>query len=521
MILEKIKSALGLGPKKPTVELLISIEKIERRVALLEDGRLEEFQIERAGDVSLAGSIYKGRIKNLESGLKAMFVDIGYEKNAFLHYWDAMPAALDEIETIDRGAGKRPRRIQVEDIPELYPPGSEVVVQVTKGPIGNKGPRITTNISLPGRFVVLTPYSDQFGISRKISDPQERARLRKILSKLEVPEGIGVIIRTVGEGQRARFFVRDVAMLLDQWRRIEEGIKTKNAPAPLHEESDLVERSVRDFLTEDVDRIILDNEAEFDRIKESVASISRRSLRKIKLYQEPVPLFEKFGIDRQLDSAMRRQVYLKSGAYIVIDETEALVAIDVNTGRSKATADNEDTIVATNLEAAQEIARQLRLRNIGGLIIVDFIDMRMRKDQQAVYQQFRQALARDKAKTHVLPISPLGLIEMTRQRTEESHFKLSYEDCPYCRGRGRVRTPETMSLDIQREISRRMRLNPEVHEVRAIVHPKVLERLRTHDEESLIELERRFAGRLAFRADASFTQEQYRITNALNDQDLK
>ncbi|MBX7157301.1 MAG: Rne/Rng family ribonuclease [Verrucomicrobiae bacterium] len=522
MILEKIKGVLGLAPKKPIVEMLISVEKIEKRVALLENGRLEEFHIERRRDMTLPGSIFKGRVKNIEPGLKAMFVDIGAEKNAFLHYWDAMPAALDEVETVDRGRKKSARkRIQVSDIPKLYPEGSDVIVQVTKGPIGTKGARLTTNISIPGRFLVLTPFSDQFGISRKIEAPQERARLRKILSQLEVPDGIGVIIRTVGEGQKARFFVRDLAILLEKWREIEIGLEKKSAPVVLLQESDVVERAVRDFLTDDVDRIIVDQEEAYERVRKTVEQISRRSLKKVKLYQEMVPLFEKFGIERQLENSFQRKVMLKSGASIVVDETEALVAIDVNTGRTKVDGAKENTILATNLEAADEIARQIRLRNMGGLLILDFIDMKSRRDQQAVYQRLRQALSRDKAKTHVLPISPLGLIEMTRQRTEESVAQSHYQDCPQCGGRGVIKTAETMSVEVQRGISRIMRQHPDVHELRVFVNPVLLDRLRKEDEEALVELERRYGGRLAFRADPKLHAEEFVVVNALTEEELK
>ena len=522
MLLEKIRDVFGMGTKKPVVEMLFSMEKIEKRVALLENGRLEEFHVERKSDRSLAGSVFKGRVKNIEPGLKAMFVDIGAEKNAFLHYWDAMPAALDEVEAVDRGRKKSARkRIQVSDIPKLYPQGSEVIVQVTKGQIGTKGARLTTNISLPGRFLVLTPFSDQFGISRKIEDPKERARLRKILSQLDVPEGIGIIIRTVGEGQKARFFVRDLAILLEKWREIEGAMKREQAPALLLQESDVVERAVRDFLTDDVERVVVDQEEAYQRIKQMVQQISKRSLKKIKLYQEPVPLFEKFGIEKQLENSFRRQVMLKSGASIVIDETEALVAIDVNTGKTKVDGAKENTILTTNLEAADEIARQIRLRNIGGLLVLDFIDMKSRRDQQAVYQRLRQALFRDKAKTHVLPISGLGLVEMTRQRTEESVTRGIYQDCPHCNGRGVVKTPETMSVEVQREISRIMRKHEDVHEFRVFVNPIVLERLRKEDEEALVELERKYGGRLSFRSDSQFHTEKFSISNALTNEELR
>ncbi len=522
MFLDKIKNWFSTRSNKPTVELLINVEKIEKRVALLENGRLEEFQIERQREMILSGSVFKGKVKNIEPGLKAMFVDIGAEKNAFLHYWDAMPAALDEIETIDRGKkSKAPKRIQVSDIPKLYPIGSDVIVQVTKGPIGTKGARITTNISLPGRYLVLTPFSDQFGISRKIADQKERSRLRKILSDLDVPDGMGVIIRTVGEGQKARFFVRDLALLLEKWVLIENGMREKAAPVTLLSESGLVERAVRDFLTDEVDRIIVDNEESYNQVRNMVGQISKRSMRKVRLYGDPVPLFERFGVDKQLDASFGRQIFLKSGASIVIDETEALVAIDVNTGRSKGGSDKEDTILKTNLEAADEVARQLRLRNMGGLLIIDFIDMKSKKDQKAVYDRFRHALGRDKAKTHVLPISQLGLLEMTRQRTEESVIQTAYMECPHCKGRGTVKTLETMSLEVQRGIAKVMRLHSDVHELRVIVHPQVLERLRTQDEEALVELERRYAGRLSFRADPQIKIEEYSIQNSLTNAELK
>ncbi len=519
MILEKIKAALGIGPKRPTVELLISVEKLERRMTLLENGRMEELQIERSSDRSLAGGIFKGKVRNIEPGLKAMFVDIGAEKNAFLHYWDAMPLALDEVETISRGKSKKPKRIEVSDIPRLYPVGSEVIVQVSKGPIGTKGARVTTNISLPGRFVVLMPFTDQFGISRKIADPKERQRLRKILEGLGLPEGMGLIIRTAGEGQKARFFVRDVAFLLQQWEDVQKNMETMGVPAQLSADCDIIDRAVRDFLTDEVERVWIDDEASYKRICDRIATISKRSVRKVKLYQDRIPLFEKFNVHRQIEESFGRQVTLKSGASIIIDETEALVAIDVNTGKTRV-SDKEDTILSVNLEAAEEVARQLRLRNIGGIIIIDFIDMRSRKDQKSVFDRLKQALSRDKARTHALPISQLGLVEMTRQRTDESVSRTIYDVCPYCQGRGVVKSTETMSLEIQRQISSIRRAHPDAHDLRIIVHPAVLDRLRTQDEELLVDLERRVEARLSFRADPAFAVEEFKVVDATSEKDL-
>src|SRR3954471_21210702 len=260
-MMDKVRRILGLGGPKTGNKLIISVEKLERRVALLENGRLEEYSVERKSSRNIVGSVYKGKVKNIEMGLKAMFVDIGFEKNAFLHFWDAIPAALDSgIEEIDRRSNKRPRkRVTVKDIPSIYPVGSDVIVQVTKGPIGTKGPRVTTNLSFAGRYLVLMPFSDRSGISRKIEEPKERERLRKVLRELDIPEGVGVIIRTVGEGQRARYFVRDLRVLLDQWTRVEQAIKEEKAPARVFEEPDLVDRTVRDFLTDEIDEVICDD----------------------------------------------------------------------------------------------------------------------------------------------------------------------------------------------------------------------------------------------------------------------
>jgi ribonuclease G len=290
------------------------------------------------------------------------------------------------------------------------------------------------------------------------------------------------------------------------------------------QEPDLIERTVRDFLTDDVERIVVDCPKAEQRIRELIGRISRRSVNKVKLYTDPVPIFDRFGITKQLETAFARVVHLKSGGYIVVDETEALVAIDVNTGRHKLGGkDQESTILRTNLEAADEIVRQLRLRNMGGLIVLDFIDMKSRRDQQAVYQRVKEGLKRDRAKTHVLPISQLGLMEMTRQRHTESVQASIYDDCPYCRGRGKVKSPLSMSVEIQRKLTEILRRRPRDEsdfQLRVLVHPKVLERLRTEDEQLLIELEKRYFGKLTFRADPALHLEEFRVFNALTNEEL-
>ena len=511
--------------KKIHKEVIINAETLETRVAVTEDGKLEEFNIERTTEERLVGSIFKGRVRNLEDGLKAAFVDIGFEKNAFLHYWDIVPNQFDSgVEIVER-EGRRPSRPKItqRDIPRLYSPGADIVVQVTKGPISTKGPRVTTNLVLPGRFLVLLPNSDQSGISRKIENPEERKRLKRILRELAIPDGMGVIMRTAGEGQQKRYFVRDLALLLEEWNGISDRIKKQPMATCVFQEPDLIERTVRDFLTEDVERIVVDTQKAHDRMREMIMKISKRSAGKIKLYTDAQPVFDRFNVSKQLENTFSRQVNLKSGGCIVIDETEALVAIDVNTGRHKGGKDQEALILKVNLEAAEEITRQLRLRNMGGLIVLDFIDMKSGRDRQHVYQRVKEGLRRDKAKTHILPISQLGLMEMTRQRHSESVHAAVYDDSPYCKGRGKVKSSVTMSVEIQRklqEILKKRTRDENDFQLRIVVHPTVLDRLRTEDEKHLIEMEKRYFGKLSFRADTGMHAEQFKIVNVDTNEEL-
>ncbi len=513
--------------KKSHKEVIINAETLETRVAVSEDGKLEEFNIERTTEERLVGSIFKGKVRNLEDGLKAAFVDIGFEKNAFLHYWDIVPNQFDSsVEIVERESNNRRRdkpKITQKDIPRVYPPGSDIIIQVTKGPIGTKGPRVTTNLVLPGRYLVLLPNSDQSGISRKIENVEERKRLKRILRELSIPEGMGVIMRTAGEGQQTRYFVRDLALLLEEWNGVQDKIKSQPMATCVFQEPDLIERTVRDFLTEDVERIVVDSPKAYDRMREMISRISKRSTDKVKLYSDAQPIFDRFNISKQLENTFSRQVHLKGGGYLVVDETEALVAIDVNTGRHKGGKDQETTILKVNLEAAEEITRQLRLRNMGGLIVLDFIDMKSRRDQQAVYQRVKDGLRRDKAKTHILPISQLGLMEMTRQRHSESVRAAVYDDCPYCKGRGKVKSSITMSVEIQRKLSeilKKRSRDESDFQLRIVVHPTVLERLRTEDEKHLIEMEKRYFGKLSFRADPAMHAEQFKIQNVANNEEL-
>lgn len=529
-ILQKIIKTLK-GEGKNFRELIINSEALEKRVALLINGVLEKFDIERTNEQSMVGAIYKGKIQNLEPGLKAAFVDIGEDKNAFLHYWDILPEANDstvEFVRDNKTAAQKQSKVSLKDIPGLYPIGTNIVVQITKAQIGTKGPRTTTNIAIPGRYIVLMPYGGQCGISRKIEDRNERKRLKDIISNLTLPEGMGIIIRTAGEGKKLRYFVRDLHMLLQKWQGICDKIDMPTAKGLIYQEPSIIERTVRDFLTEEIDRILVDNEDDFKQMLDFIENISPRSKSKVQLYKDNISIFERFNIERQIDQTFMRRVPLPSGGEIVIEETEALTSIDVNTGSHRLSdSDPKNFILQVNLEAANEICRQIRLRNIGGLIIMDFIDMKNKRDRNTVYDAMRDQMDKDRAKTHILPISPLGIMQMSRQRYKESTSSGLYTRCPYCSGKGTVKAARTMSVQIQRKAislirnirNKDMPIKEQLH-LRIFLHPTVLERLRHEDEKLLLETEALYNVRLAFRADPLYHIENFKIVDAATGKEL-
>ncbi|TSA36376.1 MAG: Rne/Rng family ribonuclease [Opitutales bacterium] len=505
-------------------ELVINAETLEKRVALLTNGVLDKFEIEHKGETRMVGSIFKGRVQNLEAGLKAAFVDIGHPKNAFLHYWDMLPAANDsQVEFIrdNESAEQKQRkaRYQAKDIPQLFPAGSDIVIQVVKDQIGTKGPRSTTNIALAGRYLVLMPFSGACGVSRKIEEASERERLKDILRSLTIPEGMGIIIRTAGEGKQARWFVRDLHVLLRRWQAIVEKINApERKPVLLYSEPGLIERTVRDFLTEEVDRILVDNEEDFKLVQELVGEISPRSRSRVELYKDPIPVFERYNIERQIEQLFQRRVPLPSGGEIVIDETEALTAIDVNTGSHRgATKDGKDYIVQANLEAVTEAARQIQLRNLGGLIMVDTIDMKNPKDRKKVYDTMREAMEGDRAKHQILPISQLGVLQMTRQRHTESNTTSMYTACPHCQGRGIVKNPRTVSVEIQRKLLSTIRKLRETYgpdkelEINILLHPINLDRIVTEDREFFRDLMKSCKVRLGTKPDPAYSIEAFKL----------
>ena len=529
-ILQKIANALQ-GKKPPYTEIIVSCEPMERRVGVLVDGIMQKLEIERTGENRMVGAIFKGKIQNHEPGLKAAFVDIGTDKNAFLHYWDILPPEENEQYEVVRQnqrARSDAKKPSLREIPGMYPIGSDIVVQITKAQIGTKGPRTTTNIALPGRYIVLMPFNGECGVSRKIEDPRERTRLKEILKKLTIPEGMGVIIRTAGEGKRWTYFVRDLHMLLAEWNKIQERMKNPK-PTLLYEEPDIVERTAREFLTEEVDRILVDTKADYERMMEYIEKISPRSKNKVALYNDSIPIFERYNIERQIEQTFQRKVTLPSGGEIVIDETEALTSIDINTGAHRNREGGSNVILQVNLEAAKEIARQIRLRNIGGLIVVDFIDMKQKRDRNTIFMAMRREMSGNKAKTHVLPLSQLGLMEISRQRHSESNARGIYTGCPYCSGKGIVKSPRTLSVEIQRRvvsILRRLRMNKDpmkepLVQMKILCHPTTMERIRSEDEGLLVEIEKLYNAKLAFRADPVFHAENFKVLDGASGVELR
>jgi ribonuclease G len=493
-------------------EIIINVEPTEKRVAVLADGMLEEYYFERSGNKRISGNLYRAKVVKIMPGIQAAFVNIGLRKNGFLHISDITGEAAfedlegEELEELKGGRGRgrdrsrrRPRHRLIE---EVLSENEDLLVQAVKESIGTKGPRLSTTISLPGRYLVLLPTTPRLGISRRITDQKERDRLREIAHTLPLPGGMGLILRTYAQDRSKRECTRDLNMLIAMWQEIEKRYRAADKPGVIHNEAELLTRVVRDALAEGVDRIVVDSRREYREIKSFVAASgtrrgSERNGIKVVLHTGRTPIFEAYGLDKEIEKAARRRVWLKCGGSIVIDRTEAMATIDVNTGRHVGQragpgqrADAEQTLLTTNLEAAEEGARQLKLRNIGGLIVIDFIDMRSRANQRRVYAALQAALNKDKARTTVLPISKLGLVEMTRERDKESLGEEHFGQCPYCRGTGRVKLLETVSIEIQRALRKLVSMRAE-GEYKVCAHPDVIQRLKNEDAAAVDKLVKR------------------------------
>jgi ribonuclease G len=436
-------------------EIVVSVDPFEVRVAVLEDGVLIGIQVERGEP--LAGNIYKGRVASVLPGMEAAFVDIGLERNAFLPLADIRSERIDPL----RGEGE-----ELEDpigrgrIKERLRVGQEIILQVTKEPRGSKGARATTYVALPGHFVVLMPTVSGVGVSRRIEREHERKRLRGLAERLRPPrEGrqgdrMGLIVRTAAEGVTERDLADDMRFLLQVWEGATERGRAARAPTLLYQDLGLVGRVVRDLFTGEVDRFVVDSAEELERIRDVLRAFPDTLLGRLHLHTGPRPLFETFGIDREIERALHRKVWLRSGGYLVFDRTEAATVIDVNTGKYVGKTDQPSTILRTNLEAAEEVARQIRLRDMGGIILVDFIDMESEKHRRRVVAALQEAIKADRTKTHVIDLTGLGLVELTRKRVYQSLDEIMRTSCPYCEGRGRVLSPQSIAVRVRREVGR-------------------------------------------------------------------
>jgi ribonuclease G len=553
-------------------EIVINTSREETRVAVLENRVVTELYIDRRKDQGIVGNVYKGRVVKVLPGMQAAFVDIGQEKAAFLYVDDITFSADDysrfleedeeekpeakmseamepsepaqpsdaastesplpsvglgeggegapvEMESPERGspeteqrepARPKPRRSGSKSIEDLLQEGQEVMVQVTKEPMGTKGPRVTMYVSLPGRYLVFMPNVNHVGVSRRIGRDEERGRLKDLIYRLRKP-GTGYIVRTVTEGMTEEEVRADMAFLDLVWRNLLKKKESLSAPAMLHNDLDLVFRTIRDLFTHKVDRLIVDAKAEYDRIKEFVNTFMPALSSRVELYDQEEPLFDNLEIELEISKALGRKVWLKSGGYIVIDHTEALTVIDVNTGRFVGKRHLEDTILKTNLEAVKEIAYQLRLRNIGGIIVIDFIDMERERNREKVYNTLQEALSKDRAKSRILRISELGLVEMSRERTREDLLRIMCEPCSYCEGRGYTKSPVTVCHELFREI-RKIGISPKHKKIIIGVHPDVANLLYDEERQSIEELELEFHKKVIIKADSNLHIEQYDIT---------
>ncbi|HMO93715.1 MAG TPA: Rne/Rng family ribonuclease [Pirellulaceae bacterium] len=521
-------------------EMLINTSQPEEcRIAILEDNRLEELYMERASQDNYAGNIYLGKVVNLEPSIQAVFVNFGVGKNGFLHISDVEPSyyaqggydpkapefrddrgrphrkgndqrrkhgdwvEIDDDDDVDadrpqnsgRGRRGRSQRQMLSSRPRVKPPiqeifqrGDDVLVQVIKEGIGNKGPTLSTYISIPGRYLVLMPALARVGVSRKIDDEGERRRLKEILLDLNPPKGLGFIVRTAGQGRSRRDLSRDMAYLLRLWKAIVRRLKSDQSPTPIYEESDLIIRTIRDIVTSDMDSIVIDRKDAYERAREFLKLVMPRQVNRLKYYEGRDPLFHKYSLEDAIAQINRREVPLPEGGSIVIDQTEALVAIDVNSGNFRVDDSAEETAYRLNLAAAKEISRQLRLRDLGGVIVNDFIDMRREKHRRGVEHALRDAMKRDRARTKILRTSPFGLIEMTRQRVRPGVKRSSYRDCPCCSGRGVVKTEESMALDVMRMLLVAAH-QPNITTVQVVIKDDVASYLNNQKRKELAELE--------------------------------
>jgi ribonuclease G len=497
-----------------TLKMLIESDPHQTRIAVLEDDRLTEIFVERHRHRGLVGNVYKGRVTRVLPGMQAAFVDVGLERDAFLYVSDVASdvEAMEELDLEDNHRNDEPPAGAVHHTPsidDLLKQGQEIIVQVVKDPLPNKGARISTHVTLPGRYLVLLPTVRHFGVSRRIEDEAERERLLELLGQLPLNNG-GLIVRTVGEGRGLEEFESDLTYLTRLWDRIRQRSGKVSAPTLLHQDLDLALRVVRDLLRQDFSVLWVDGEETYERIVEFLDQVQPSLVGKVKLFRQRTTLFEQFGIEEQIEAALKSKVWLKSGGYIVINPTEALVAIDVNTGRFVGQSNLEDTVLQTNLEAVQEIVRQIRLRDLGGILVIDLIDMVEQEHREQVFASLESELRKDRAKTKVLNISEFGLVEITRKRSRANLERLLTQPCPYCGGHGRIKSVATICLNLREELLH-LRGRMAGTELLLRVHPEIARALQQEERAILEELERSLGLKILLQSDPELHHERFDV----------
>lgn len=497
-------------------EILVSASPQESWVALLEDGQLVEIMFDRPDQGRLLGDIYLGRVEAVLPGIQAAFVDIGEEKAGFLHVSDLLGEEDEDDDNGGGGGGRRNRKYP--PIQDQVKKGQEIVVQVTKEPISTKGPRVTAQVSLPGRFLVYMPFSSHVGVSRKIDGREERVRLRDMAKEFVPPKAGGVIVRTVGEEVTRDTLEGEFRRLHDKWKKIQRRARSQKAPSLVHGEAKLISGVIRDLFSDKFDGLTVDSPEIHREITQYVSNVSPDLLERIHLYDDEIPLFDKHGVEEEIRKAFERRVDLPSGGHIILDPTEALVSIDVNTGRYTGRKDPEHTILRTNLDAAREVARQLRLRDIGGIIVVDFIDMESQENRDKLLHELRSHLGRDRARTKAFEVSDLGLIEMTRQRVRPSLFQSLTAPCEHCSGTGRVSTPATVVRRIERSLVRAGVAKERKVVVR--VHPEVALQVLESEPDFLRRIGKRTKMTLDLRDDPLLREDEFHLLSGPSEADV-
>ena len=511
-------------------ELVINVTEHETRVALLEDSTIVELFIERPENADITGNIYKGRVQRVLPGMQAAFIDIGLQQAAFIYVDDVFGDHDEElvqhfnIHEADESDISEPsndvsaiaaadRRVPIED---LLTDGQDILVQVAKSPIGTKGARVTSYVSMPGRFLVLMPSSNHIGVSRRIEDEVERSRLKSMVSELKAEDELGYIVRTAAEGIHEEKFIYEMGFLKDLWGNIQKKYKRAPTPSLLHQEITITLRAVRDLLIHEADRLIIDSRPEYESILSFLDVFNPNLKDSVEFYEGNEPIFDAYNLEADISRALKRKVWLKSGGYIVIEQTEALVAIDVNTGRYVGTHNLEETILKTNLEAVKEIAYQVRLRDVGGIIISDFIDMEKKANQEKVFNALKEALKKDRSKTYVLPISEMGLIQMTRKRIRKSLNRMLCEPCFYCDGEGHLISKQSLCYNIYREILRH------AHDMMGTrltlkVNPKIAELLHGEENHLISDAEKAIGKQIVIYPNSQFHLEQFDIFEVIKE----